>query len=84
MYCIFEGYLIKLSPILDKVRDLVNEKYPDMGVRHPWLKPYLFNRAKMAERVKYLWGVLREAVNDTNMICKTHEIKFKCVFPPYD
>ncbi|CAD8075924.1 unnamed protein product [Paramecium sonneborni] len=83
IYYIFEGYIIKLSPILDKIRDVLNEKYPNLGERHPWLRPYLYNKAKMAIKVKAYWGILREAVVDTNKICKQHNLKFKKIFPPY-
>ncbi|CAD8166475.1 unnamed protein product [Paramecium octaurelia] len=83
IYYIFEGYVIKLSPILDKIRDVLNEKYPDLGIRYPRLRPYLYNKAQMTIRVKALWATLREAVKDTNEICKEHGIKFKKIFPPY-
>ncbi|CAD8145490.1 unnamed protein product [Paramecium pentaurelia] len=83
IFCIFEGYIIKLSPILDKIRDIINEKYPDLGQKHPWLRPYLHNKAKMAIKVKTYWAILRDAVKDTTQICKQHDIQFKKVFPPY-
>ncbi|CAK68973.1 unnamed protein product (macronuclear) [Paramecium tetraurelia] len=83
IFCIFEGYIIKLSPVLDKIRDILNEKYPDLGQQHSWLRPYLYNKAKMAIKVKVYWAILRDAVKDTNQICKQHDVQFKKIFPPY-
>lgn len=37
----------------------------------------------MTIRVKTYWAILREAVKDTNQICKEHDVKFKKIFPPY-
>jgi len=37
----------------------------------------------MAIRVKELWGVLRENVNESTKICNKYGIKFSKVFPPY-
>lgn len=34
-------------------------------------------------KVKNYWAILRNAVKDTNQICKEHNIKFKKIFPPY-
>lgn len=83
LYYIFEGYIVKFSPILDKVRDIINEKYPDFKSKHPNLRPYLHNKEKMGKRVKELWGILRIAVYETKEICKEYELPFKKVFPPY-
>ncbi|CAD8060673.1 unnamed protein product [Paramecium primaurelia] len=83
IYYIFEGYIIKLSPILDKIRDFLNQKYPNLSKTYPWLRPYLINKAQMTIRVKAYWDILRNAVKDTNQFCKEHDLKFKKVFPPY-
>lgn len=69
-YYIFEGYLIQFSTILDVIRDKLNEKYPNLGKKHAFIRKLLINKANMDIRVKYLWGQLRTNVWDSVEICQ--------------
>lgn len=43
IYYIFEGYLLKFGPILDIIRDKINEHSPQLGEKHPFIRKLLIN-----------------------------------------
>ncbi|CAD8128288.1 unnamed protein product [Paramecium sonneborni] len=59
IYYLFEGYLIKFQPQLDKIRDQLRIHHPEIMEKYPWSRKMLFNQAKMNEKVKKLWATLR-------------------------
>lgn len=43
LYFIFEGYLEKFGPMLDIVRDKINEKYPKLKDKNKFVRKLLTN-----------------------------------------
>jgi hypothetical protein len=59
IYEVFRGYLNKFEEHVDKLRDKLNEKYPNLRSKYPWLKRFLINRGVLKKKAKYLWSILR-------------------------
>ncbi|CAD8063527.1 unnamed protein product [Paramecium sonneborni] len=59
IYYLFEGYLIKFQPQLDKIRDQLRIHHPEIMEKYPWSRKMLYNQAKMKDKVKKLWASLR-------------------------
>ncbi|CAD8117183.1 unnamed protein product [Paramecium sonneborni] len=52
IYYLFEGYLIKFQPQLDKIRDQLRIHHPEIMDKYPWSRKMLYNQAKMKDKVK--------------------------------
>ncbi|KAM3129080.1 hypothetical protein pb186bvf_018792 [Paramecium bursaria] len=64
VYLIFQGYLLQFSDKLDIVRDVINQKYPNLQHKNKFCKQLLQNRKLTKLFVKQMWNIVRKYVKD--------------------
>ncbi|CAD8067727.1 unnamed protein product [Paramecium sonneborni] len=58
LYEVLRGYIDKFESHIDKLRDKINQKYPNLQ-KYNWIRKLLINRGELKSKIKMLWSQLR-------------------------
>ena len=61
LYKILIGYLTAFAELVDKIRDKINDKYPNLK-NHPSFSPFLVNKTQSIKKARKEWKLLSYSV----------------------